>query len=129
MYYSLGPFLLHVCIVAHGLTHVLVLARFIDASMYRDTFHTIHIVIHFARIAILSANRAIGRDDIHCASANRGKNLQCCDPKRHLPYWACARACSVQELDPRCTNWSASANRDAYASATISASGNPLLLT
>ena len=24
-------------------------------------------------------------------------NLQCCDPKRHLPYWACACAFSVHE--------------------------------
>ena len=71
----------------------LVLARFIDASIYRDTFHAICIAIHFARIAILSvqvltitillwtmycvrnetfiisANRAISRGDIHCALA------------------------------------------------------------
>ena len=32
----------------------LVLARFIEASMYRDTFYAIRIAIHFARIAILS---------------------------------------------------------------------------
>ena len=24
-------------------------------------------------------------------------NIQCGDPKRHLPYWACARVFSVQE--------------------------------
>ena len=24
-------------------------------------------------------------------------NLQCGDPKRHLPYWACTRVFSVQE--------------------------------
>ena len=35
--------------------------------MYRDTFHAIRIAIHFARIAILSANRAISCEDIHCA--------------------------------------------------------------
>ena len=34
--------------------------------MYRDTFHAIHIAIHFARIAIL-ANRC--NDDIHCTLA------------------------------------------------------------
>ena len=47
----------------------LVSARFIDASIYRNTFHAIRIAIHFARIAILSANRAISCDDIHCALA------------------------------------------------------------
>ena len=50
----------------------LVSARFIDASMYRKfaiPFHAIHIAIHFARIAILSANRTICRDDIHSALA------------------------------------------------------------
>ena len=41
---------------------LVVLARFIDASRY---FHAIRIAIHFARITILSANRAISRDDIH----------------------------------------------------------------
>ena len=37
--------------------------------MYPDTFHAICIAIHFARISILSANRAMRRDDIHCALA------------------------------------------------------------
>ena len=29
-------------------------------------------------------------------SDNTSFNLQCFDPKRHLPYWACVRALSVR---------------------------------
>ena len=37
--------------------------------MYRDNFRAICIAIQFARIAILSANRGIICDDIHCELA------------------------------------------------------------
>ena len=30
--------------------------------------------------------------------AQHAVNFQCCDPNRHLPCWACARAFSVQEV-------------------------------